>query len=128
MAAWCQSSKTLSLVLKVSRMKYFFTLQINSFIGGSTHPWHPPVQILSFSCSFQQKICKIIALLGVGTPPSRKSWISHCRLHVPYPSPSLSNFIIVPMMTDHFMDRMGLELILSVNINLTVCVNRPPYL
>ena len=35
------------------------------------------VQILSFSCSFWQKNCKIIALLGVGAPSSGKSWIRH---------------------------------------------------
>ena len=40
-------------------------------IGGSKgEPGTPPgVQILSFSCSFQQKICKIIALSTVGAPP-----------------------------------------------------------
>ena len=37
------------------------------------------VQILSFSCSFWQKNCKIIALLGVGAPSAGKSWIRYCR-------------------------------------------------
>ena len=36
------------------------------------------------------------------------------RLDIPY----RSNFIIVPMMTDRLTDRMGLELILSINVNV----------
>ena len=41
-------------------------------IGGSkggARDAPPGVQILSFSCSFLQNICKLIALLGVGHPP-----------------------------------------------------------
>ena len=34
------------------------------------------VQILSFSCSFQPKKCKII---GLGAPTWGKPWIRHCR-------------------------------------------------
>ena len=45
----------------------FFSL----LIGGSKGARDAPeVQILSFSCSFRQKIWKIIALLGVGAPPA----------------------------------------------------------
>ena len=42
------------------------------------------------------------------------------RLHVPSPSPS--NFIIVSIVIDRLMDKMDLELILSINENLTVTV------
>ena len=40
--------------------------------GGARDVRPPGVQILSFPCSFQPKIYKIIALLGVGAPPLRK--------------------------------------------------------
>ena len=43
-------------------------------------------------------------------------------LHLPSTSPSSpqSNFIIVPMVTDRLINRMGLEPILSVNVDWTV--------
>ena len=43
-------------------------------------------------------------------------------LRLPFISPSLaqSNFIIVPMVTDRLINRMGLEPILSVNVDWTV--------
>ena len=47
--------------------------------GGARDAPPPGVQILSFLCSFWQKNCKIIAVLGVGAPSSGKSWIRHCR-------------------------------------------------
>ena len=37
----------------------------------------PGVQILSFSCSFRQKVYKIIPLWELASPPG-KSWIRHC--------------------------------------------------
>ena len=47
-------------------------------------------------------------------------------LHVlspcPFPSKSLSKFNIVSMVVDCFTDRLGLEPILSVSVNLTVAV------
>ena len=40
--------------------------------GGTRDARPPGVQILSFSCSFQQKFEKIIPILGVGAPPLEK--------------------------------------------------------
>ena len=37
------------------------------------------VQILSFSCSFLQKILQNNTNLGVGVPTSGKSWIRHWK-------------------------------------------------
>ena len=39
------------------------------------------VQFFHFHVVFGKKICKIIALMGVGAPPSGKSWIRHCKGH-----------------------------------------------
>ena len=43
----------------------------------------PPVQFLSFSCIFRQKSYQIIGFRSKirHSPPSRKSWICHSRLH-----------------------------------------------
>ena len=54
-------------------------------LGGGVPGTRAPslgVQILSFWCSFWKKIWKILALLGVGTPPAGKSWIRHWSVSV----------------------------------------------
>ena len=65
--------------VKLLSLRMYMHLVENSTTGKKYNHWRiqgerqgcapPGVQILSFSCSFQQKNLKIIALLGVGAPP-----------------------------------------------------------
>ena len=59
--------------------------------GGPGTP--PGVQILSFSCSFRQKVEKIIPLWELGLPSSGKSWIRHCFEYTFYNQTLLRIFI-----------------------------------
>ena len=58
--------------------------------------------------------------------PLTKMVTFKARLHVqsmrPCPSKSKSRFITGPMVTDHLIDRLGSEPILSISVNLTTTV------
>ena len=73
-------------------------------------PLHMPSPSLDCDCDRDgdvDSMCKWAVTCTVSTP-------------CPSPSPSPSKFIIVPMVTDRLMDRLGSESILSISVNLTV--------
>ena len=67
--------------------------------GGPGGPG-PPLgsKFFQVSCSFRQKIEKIIPILEVGAPPWGKSWIRHCMIAKHTSDLSVNNFIMVVML------------------------------
>ena len=70
--------------------------------------------------------CRLHLTSKVSKVPLTKMVTFKARLHVPskYPCPSKSpsKFVIVSMVTDHLMDRLSSEHILSISVNVTMTV------